>query len=597
MLRYLEFLLENKDEFNLYYSKKFRSILSEISNGGNEIAEILLQVENDDMYRSKFTLIDVTDKNDTISFIQSNRITRKNPDLNDRDNGVLPPKIAVDSNKSELWNTGRTYMIIGRWVRKLFTDVLSPKRKSMVINNTELEKFINQYKSTYDSHNNVKLEIVQGEDIRYWYSDRNYQNNKGQLGNSCMRESYKARFFDIYVKNPDVCKLLILRSEIDNSKIKGRALLWKLKNGKYYQDRIYTNADSDISLFENWAIKEGIDYYNNYTDDMTVKLGDYVYDKYPYMDTFIVYNAYTKELKNSEDLWPGQGFDLLQNTNGGFRSGDAVWSEYEQEYINREDAVMTVNDEWVLRSVGIYVANRDEWYSPEDDNIIWSEWAGENFHAEDAVYSELMNDWLPISNDRVIEVITGDDVDYVVKDMYYLYIERDGKFYSRSHWVEDPFTGEWVNRMKIIETENGKKRFYEILNSRLISEIYSNSEAIDTLIRIYKSGEYDREKVKEAIENNHYYKNMIIGVYWGLSKEDIPTVDDIIIVLFGGIHCNGFFSMKSEIDRYSTGFSAKWNKWQEYDNRLINLLFKVVETFDYKTLGDDVYKIWAYFNI
>lgn len=594
MLRYLEFLLENKDELNLYYSEKFRSILSEISNGGNEIAEILLQVENNNMYMSKFTLIDTTDKNDTISFIQSNRIIRKNPDLI---NGFLPSGISADVNKSEFWKTGRTEMIIGRWVRKLFTDVLSKSRKSLTINNTELENFVNQYKATYDSLHNIKLEIVEGEEIRHWYSERNYQNSRGQLGNSCMRHLNKASFFDIYVKNPEVCKLLILRSELDNTKIKGRALLWKLTDGKYYQDRVYTNTESDKSLFENWAIQRDMEYYNNYTSYMTVQLGDYEYDKYPYMDTFVAYNPHTKQLKADEDLWPGQGFDLLQSTNGDFISSDAVWSEYEQEYINREDAVLTVDDDWLPRSVAIYVESRGEWYAQDSNNIIWSEWASENFHIDDAVHSELMEDWLPVNNDAVIEIIADDDSDYVVKERYDLYIEKDGEFYSRSHWIEDPFTGEWINKLKVIETENGRKRFYEILSDKLSSEIKSNEEAINKLIEIYKSEKYDKLKVKEAIENNNYYKNKIIGVYWGLSKEDIPTVDDMIVILFSGIHCNGFVNMRNQIDKYSDGFSEKWDKWQRHDSRLIGLFFRVIDTFDYKLLGDDVYKIWVYFNI
>lgn len=599
MLRYLEFLLENKDEFNLYYSKKFRSILWEISNGGNEIAEILLQAENNNMYMSKFTLIDTTDKNDTISFIQSNRILRKNQDLNNnwRNDGFLPSKISVDANKSEFWNTGRTEMIIGRWVRKLFTDVLSKSRKSLTISNTELENFVNQYKATYDSHHNIKLEIVEGEEIRHWYSERNYQNSRGQLGSSCMRQPDKASFFDIYVKNPEVCKLLILRSELDNTKIKGRALLWKLTNGKYYQDRVYTNTESDRALFENWAIQRDMEYYINYTDVMTVQLGDYEYDKYPYMDTFVAYNPNTKQLKSDEDLWPGQGFNLLQSTNGGFRDSDAVWSEYEQEYIDREDAVLTVDDDWIPRGVAVYVESRDEWYAPDDNNIIWSDWAEENFHIDDAVHSELMNDWLPVNNDKVIEIIADDEPDYVVKERYDLYIEKDGELYSRSHWIEDPFTGEWVNKSKLIKIENGYKRVHEILNDKLSSEIKSNEEAINKLVEIYKSDKYDKLKIKEAIENNNYYKNNIIGVYWGLSKEDIPTVDDMIVILFSGIHCNGFTNMRNNIDKYSDGFSDKWSKWQRYDSRLIGLMFRVINTFDYKLLGNDVYKIWVYFNI
>lgn len=111
MLNYLQFILENKDQFRLYYSIKFRNILERIKNiSDNEIAEILLQAENNNMYQSKFTLIDVTDKNDFISFIQTNRILRKNPDLNSdwREQGILPTDIYLNNKDSEFWENSRT---------------------------------------------------------------------------------------------------------------------------------------------------------------------------------------------------------------------------------------------------------------------------------------------------------------------------------------------------------------------------------------------------------------------------------------------------------------------------------------------------------
>lgn len=598
MLNYLQFILENKEEFNLYYSTKFRSILKKIKDNGDKIAEILLQVEDNYMYKSKFTLIDVTDKNDTISFIQSNRIIRKNPDLEPDwiSGGILPSYIKIDKNKSDEWKSGRTEMIIGRWTRKLFTDVLYKSRKSMVLNDSELEKFVNQYKATYDYINNIKLEIVEGEDIRHWYSEKNYYNRRGQLGSSCMRQSSKSTFFDIYVKNPEVCKLLILKSEDDNTKIKGRALLWKLNDGRYYQDRVYTNNESDRSLFENWAIERDMLYYSNYSNYMMVQLGNHEYEKYPYMDTFVTYNPVTKQLKNDEDLWPGQGYYLLQDTTGGFRKDDVVWSEYEQEYIDRENAVLTVNNDWIRRSSAIYVESRDEWYSPDDNHVVWSDWAEKNFHIDDVVYSQLMNDWLPIYNEKVIEIIVDDEPGYVTIDRYDLYFKYNDELYSRSYWIIDPFSGELVNKLRP-SVENVYKRYDQLLISKLNSEIPSDKEAIDMLVNLYKSGKYDKEKVKSEIENNYYFKNKINGVYWGLSKEHKPTIDDMIVILFAGIHCNGFTIMKNNIDKYSDGYSERWSIWNRYDSRLTGLMFKFINSFDYTILGNDIYKIWVYFNI
>ena len=54
-------------------------------------------------------------------------------------------------------------------------------------------------------------------------------------------------YFNIYIENPDVCQLLIFTDP--NDKLLGRALLWKLEDGSNYMDRIYTNRDSYIELF------------------------------------------------------------------------------------------------------------------------------------------------------------------------------------------------------------------------------------------------------------------------------------------------------------------------------------------------------------
>lgn len=606
MLNYLQFILENKDQFRLYYSIKFRNILERVKNSsGNEIADILLQAENNNMYQSKFTLIDITDKNDFISFIQTNRILRKNPDLNSdwRNQGILPTDIYLNNKDSEFWETGRTEMAIGRWTRKVFTDVLQKSRSSMILNNNELEEFVNQYKATHDSLNNIKLELVEGEEIRHWYSVKNYENRMGQLGNSCMREPEKSTFFDIYVNNPDVCKLLILKSESDNTKIKGRALIWKLNDGSYYQDRVYTNNESDISLFENWAREKNMSYYrSDSVDDMTVQLGNYTYQKYPYMDTFVAYNPDTKKLKNDEELWPGNGFYLLQNTNGGFRNDQVVWSEYEQDYIDREDAVLTVDDEWILRDNAIYVESREEWYSPNDDNVMWSDWAEESFHIDDVVYSESLNDWLPVNNDKIIEIESRDEEsDYVPKDRIDLYFEFGGKYYSISNWVKDPY-----NENKLIDlseysekspTANTPKN-RNILLKKLKEEFGDDSNKLKSkLVEIYLNNNFNLEDVKREIENNQIFKEKIKGVWWGLSNQHKVNVELMIPILFASIYSGSVNYLYQNLDDYGDEINNLFKTWNNYDKRLTNLIFRFTKSFEFDTFNNDVYKIWLYFNL
>lgn len=606
MLNYSEFILENKEEFRLYYSLKFRTILERIkSNNNNKIANLLLKAENNNIYRGKFTLIDVTDKNNFISFIQTNRILRKNPDLNSdlREQGILPTDIHLNNKGNEFWETGRTEMAIGRWTRKVFTDILQKSLSSTVLNNSELEEFVNQYKATYDYFNNIKLELVEGEEIRHWYCEFNYENQRGQLGNSCMRQVQKYSFFDIYVYNPDVCKLLILKSESDNTKIKGRALIWKLTDGSYYQDRVYTNNESDRKIFENWAREKNMRYHwSDSGYNMTVQLGNYTYLKYPYMDTFVAYNPTTNQLKNDEDLWPDQGFYLLQNVNGGYQHDQVVWSEYEEDYIDREDAVLDVNGEWISQRNAIYVDSRDAWYTPDADEIVWSDWFQDHFHNDDVVYSDSLNDYLMINNPEIIEIVVSKNgKDYVPKSKIDIYFEFDGKYYSRSNWVKDPYNEnklidlyEYSEESPTVNTPQNRN----ILLKKLEEEFGDDVTKLKSkLVKIYLNKKFNLEDVKNEIENNEIYKEKLKGVWWGLANQHKVNVDLMIPILFASIYSGNVNDLYENLDVYGDEIKNKFKTWQHYDRRLTNLIFRFTQSFNFDTFNNDVYKIWLYFNL
>jgi hypothetical protein len=132
----------------------------------------------------------------------------------------------------------------------------------------EVEQFTNAYKSAWDMQNDAfaKFDVVSGYAIARWYDESSYESDESTLGGSCMRYEYCSEFFGIYADNSDVCKLVILYSDkgssIVNGKftsnyIKGRALLWKTNQGDMFMDRIYTNNDSDVELFKQFAEKNG----------------------------------------------------------------------------------------------------------------------------------------------------------------------------------------------------------------------------------------------------------------------------------------------------------------------------------------------------
>jgi hypothetical protein len=139
---YLDFIFEAvaKQEMRLYYSDEFRNILRRIQNKSS-IAQALLSSEDSNQMLDIYTLIDITEKNDTISLIQVYRITRANPDLG----GTLPYNIRDKKRGSEFWTKARTDIGIGRWTRRIFTEV----HKSTILD-SKIEEFVNLYKAAFD---------------------------------------------------------------------------------------------------------------------------------------------------------------------------------------------------------------------------------------------------------------------------------------------------------------------------------------------------------------------------------------------------------------------------------------------------------------
>lgn len=251
----------------------------------------------------------------------------------------------VDNEK--IWQTSRNKIKIGRFTRTLLKSV-------GVEVGSELERFINLYKSTYDvvKDKMKQFDVVSGDDIKYWYFDEQYVSGDGTLNNSCMAD-VGPEFFEIYSRN-DV-SLVILYSdggEIDektgkykSNKIKGRALLWNATKGDgsviKFMDRVYTVQDSDVDLFIQYARSNGWWYKKiqnsipnasisngkkSITDpSMFVKLKQSEFEYYPYCDTFCYlvtdYKILSNEMNDDTDK-------ELRDTDGSFIStiSDDYWS-------------------------------------------------------------------------------------------------------------------------------------------------------------------------------------------------------------------------------------------------------------------------------
>lgn len=585
---YLDFIFESvaAGKMRLYYSEGFREILNRIYSKSN-IARLLLNAENSNQITDYYTLIDVTDKNDKISLIQVNKITRVHKDLEDKEE--IP--FALRQKDSSFWNSSRNEMAIGRWTRRIITEV-----HHSTVTNPELEKFVNLYKSAFDFDAFSNFELVSGEKIRKFYHYSNYYAQRGQLGNSCMRYDECQKFLDIYVKNPEVCELLILKSEEDPSKIIGRSLIWKTDKG-LYQDRAYTNQDSDIYLFREWAEKNKCVYrFDNLRGNLEVQLGNYEYNYYPYMDTFICYNPKIKILSSDDEMWPEHGFHQLQHTDGSYTSYDSVWSDYLNDYITRDDAIYCeISRDWIASDDAVYIQNKDIYVSPEV--AFYSEYDDNYYLGDDAVFSHKMNIYLP--KKYAIELICKDNkTDYTVKDKVELYYEHNGKYYERTLYIKNPFTEkyEFLNDGKEILAFISKLLYNigydDLISSAPLKDIIKDIR--DSLIKDVKDIKITDDIIAD-IEKNPYYK-YIKGVYWGISKDGMPTVEDIFnlikaimpIEIKNRDHSLWFLDKYSKIYQKIVGDSNKFELYKR--SRLIYKMNSLSLCFDYSLLPVDIYK-------
>lgn len=224
--------------------------------------------------------------------------------------------VLLDTNciTYDLGDIKRSDINVGRFTRALLT------KAGETVNNKELEDFVNKYKAAVliEKEAFTRFDIVEGDDLRDFYNLNTYESKSmGSLGSSCMRYTYCASYLDIYVKNPDEVKLIILRSRNNNDLITGRALLWYTDQGIKFMDRVYVNNYADVTLFIEYAIKNEFHYKKNQNfeegepimfdgkeltlrdSEITVTLSDGgEFDYYPYLDTLKYYNPDNDTLSN-----------------------------------------------------------------------------------------------------------------------------------------------------------------------------------------------------------------------------------------------------------------------------------------------------------
>ena len=618
--KYLDFISENtkSGKMMIFYSDAFRELLTNIamSDSAGNVARILLQVEDNDDSKDTYTLIDKTDKNDMISYVQTSRFYREYPDV---DLEKLSGKIHNLIKNSKFWTSGRTPQYgIGRWVRHIFNDV-----RQTPIKNEDLENFVNAYKSTYDKMNkgSEKFELVKGEDIRYWYLEDRYEEVKGQLGNSCMRYQRCQKYLDIYVENPEVCSLLILKGDTPD-KIIGRALIWTIHDGpgvagRQFMDRVYMINDSDKLLFEAYAKEHNIFRSQTYTYKIKVKEGRY--DYYPYMDTFTCYDYEKGILTSGVD---GYSEDILelQNTDGTASDNSGrVYSEYHGEYIDEDDARYCEDVEGPVHYESTVWLEYLDIYVTDNADTVYSEYHDEHYYREDAFHSECMDDWFRKEDSDVIEIITSadGDTDYCVKDRTQHYIEVDGEYYSRKDYILDPYTGEYhfgdekVDGVKYIkylenklEEELEVKEKYTLAGGKFDLEKY-REDLKKMLVEYVPTDDF----IKEVKTKGDYLVGTSIRSYYyhlpGLYAWIIRDQMNYGVIRADYFATNALGSYKNLFNDILEEMSEEFDKeniklW--YDDKFsrswtLRPLFKIFDSIDITKFPTEIYKRIFFFNI
>jgi hypothetical protein len=247
----------------------------------------------------------------------------------------------VDDRHKLVWSKNRQDVRVGRSMNALLT-LAAKEDDAAKFTAREVEIFVNLYKAQMDKFNDKFsfFDVVQGGEIYDRYQYGNYYDASGTLANSCMAEA-DSSWLEPYTENKTV-SLVIYKSQDDDSKIIGRAILWECLDGKKVMDRVYTNSDSDVELFRQFAQDSGWWYKSNNNSSYTINAvgpeGQSIdrlvvqvqlqkrHENFPYMDTLKFYSPETGIISNEN---PESGVVYYCESTEGYY--DTLCSTCEQE--------------------------------------------------------------------------------------------------------------------------------------------------------------------------------------------------------------------------------------------------------------------------
>jgi hypothetical protein len=452
---YSDFILDKLiQESILYFSPDLRKKLKKMKL---DISQELLNTETQDI-KDDITFIDV-DKDGYVSYNTMKNAAKffseKYPHLVDTIQNQVNVNLADEIFGRDKSGTGaeigvytksRNRIKFGRLINKILPGKFTPG---------QIEEFSNKWKSILENAGE-KIQVVEGDDIAYWYKSENYKEQKGTLGSSCMRGNSEDTF-KIYTMNPDLCKMIIIT---DNDELVARAIVWKVTeksvgNWEWFMDRQYSISDDYVERLRNYAIEQGWAYktHNNHhsysnvswkeSEDtirsqsgikMKIQLAPYRkdgydrydYRNYPYVDTFRRYDPHTGWLFNDDEQV--DGCYLLDDTGGGYSECETgVWSDWHDERIPEDEAVYSdVVDSylWSDRAVEVSRGSRRYrgWYPEGHDDLTYDEWIDEYINVNDAVYSDAYGHFI-LSEDSESAIYKLDSDGEPNRDEHYVHSE------------------------------------------------------------------------------------------------------------------------------------------------------------------------------
>ena len=305
----------------------------------------------------------------------------------------LPKERSEGLTEEECFSTSKRVMAKpGGFISKVFKNI--PEK--------EVEKFSTLFRSEATKPK-LDFRVVSGSEIKEYYLYSSYADrNGGSLHASCMKHNSCQNFLDIYSKNPDVCKMVLLFDSAefaegdyyDSNRIVGRALLWNIDSYKL-MDRIYTINDEKYQFyFKQWATKNvylfktqqnwfNTKYFEILGEkkqklELSLDLKNKSFDYVPYMDTF-KFMDYNGILYNYQP--EGRDFYTLTDTGGRKNGYDHLVTDFLDDVLRyRGEAIR-------LRYLG-----DNKWTHP--DNCRYSDVMDCYILKDHCVSEPTINDWI-----------------------------------------------------------------------------------------------------------------------------------------------------------------------------------------------------------